>query len=140
MLMIDTRAIDSKPLWRRGLTEFSLLSRLRGLGQGKRGDSPTRHDRAIDSAPLWRRGLTEFSLLSRLRGIGQGKRGDSPTRHDRSATTVVKVVRRSRPDARQDNIRRRSNSLTNGVPPTILNVPREVAKSLLFFDYENQVW
>ncbi|CAG9119981.1 unnamed protein product [Plutella xylostella] len=90
--------------------------------------------------PLWKRGLTEFSLLSRLRGLGQGKRADSPTRHDRSATTVVKVVRRSRPDARQDNIRRRSNSLTNGVPPTILNVPREVAKSLLFFDYENQVW
>ncbi|XP_048480234.1 uncharacterized protein LOC105385048 [Plutella xylostella] len=90
--------------------------------------------------PLWKRGLTEFSLLSRLRGLGQGKRADSPTRCDRSATTVVKVVRRSRPDARQDNIRKRSNSLTNGVPPTILNVPREVAKSLLFFDYENQVW
>ncbi|XP_061726962.1 uncharacterized protein LOC133532366 isoform X2 [Cydia pomonella] len=35
---------QGKPIWKRGLTELSLLSRLRGLGQGRRQDSPTRHD------------------------------------------------------------------------------------------------
>ncbi|XP_063631233.1 uncharacterized protein LOC134802485 [Cydia splendana] len=35
---------QGKPIWKRGLTELSLLSRLRGLGQGRRLDSPTRHD------------------------------------------------------------------------------------------------
>ncbi|KPJ19325.1 hypothetical protein RR48_01575 [Papilio machaon] len=37
-----------KPIWKRGLTELSLLSRLRGLGQGKRQESPTRQDDSGD--------------------------------------------------------------------------------------------
>ncbi|GBP94367.1 hypothetical protein EVAR_60481_1 [Eumeta japonica] len=44
---------SQKPIWKRGLTEFSLLTRLRGFGQGKgRQDSPTRCDvveRAVTS-------------------------------------------------------------------------------------------
>ncbi|XP_059050396.1 uncharacterized protein LOC131845358 [Achroia grisella] len=33
-----------KPIWKRGLTELSLLTRLRGIGNGKRHESPTRHE------------------------------------------------------------------------------------------------
>lgn len=74
--------------------------------------------------PIWKRGLTELSLLTRLRGIANGKRQESPTRHEversesqRVVTSPVKVVRRSRPEARVDSTRRRSSSLSNGQSP-----------------------
>ncbi|KAM3955123.1 uncharacterized protein ACR2FA_011003 [Aphomia sociella] len=124
--------------------------------------------------PIWKRGLTELSLLTRLKGIGHGKRQESPTRHDverteshRAVTSPVKVVRRSRPEVRIDNGRRRSNSLSNGQSPpppgpltplaplrarqaAALRAEQRrgaaAAASLssrdppIFADYDNQVW
>ncbi|XP_075989706.1 uncharacterized protein LOC142985427 isoform X2 [Anticarsia gemmatalis] len=121
--------------------------------------------------PIWKRGLTELSLLTRLRSIGQNKK-QSPTRqddnHERTpaVTSPVKVVHRSRPEARVDSTRRRSSSLSNGQSPLISPVPSLItlrarqAASLrneqrrgaalvstisvrdapVFADYDNQVW
>ncbi|XP_041984109.1 uncharacterized protein LOC121736788 [Aricia agestis] len=126
----------------------------------------------LQPKPIWKRGLTELSLLSRLRGIGQSKRQDSPTRQnneDRTANSPAKVVHRSRPVNRVDSSRRRSNSLTNGVPCVPAPAPTSCGASALrvrqiaalraeqrrgaclpaavqprdppvFADYDNRVW
>ncbi|RVE46040.1 hypothetical protein evm_009320 [Chilo suppressalis] len=39
-----TESTQAKPIWKRGLTELSLLNRLRGIGQGKRHESPPRQE------------------------------------------------------------------------------------------------
>ncbi|CAB3240989.1 unnamed protein product [Arctia plantaginis] len=123
-----------KPIWKRGLTELSLLTRLRSIGQTKKQDSPTRQDDNHDRSP--------------------------------TVTSPVKVVHRSRAENRVDSTRRRSSSLSNGQSPVITPMPNlislrtrqaaalraeqrrgaalvasiSVRDSLIFADYDNQVW
>ncbi|KAL0808976.1 hypothetical protein ABMA28_012633 [Loxostege sticticalis] len=106
-------AYDSSPRSRENLRRVQNLSPKRD-GRNDKTES-------TQAKPIWKRGLTELSLLTRLRGIGQ--RRHSPSGHDqdtdRSGTVPVKVVHRSRPEARVDSTRRRSSSLSNGQsPPT----------------------
>ncbi|KAJ0184229.1 hypothetical protein K1T71_000652 [Dendrolimus kikuchii] len=123
------------------------------------------------SKPIWKRGLTELSLLTKLKGIG--KRQESPSRNENDTndrnnlSSPIKVVHRSRTEARVDSSRRRSSSLNNGQsPPTsgprpslqpllarqaaalraeqrrgaALVASVHTAKPPIFADYNKQVW
>lgn len=137
----------------------------------KRENKNETPEQAQPQKPIWKRGLTELSLLTKLRSIGLTKKQESPTRQEDSqernpgVTSPVKVVHRSRPEAR-DNSRRRSSSLSNGQSPVTPPVPQLItlrarqAASLradqrrgaalvasisvrdapIFADYDNQVW
>lgn len=114
-------------------------------------DAQTDKSDQIQPKPIWKRGLTEFSLLTRLRAFGQSRRQESPTRNENGndrnpLTSPVKVVRRSRPEARE-GVRRRSNSLSNETvnsaeprPGTLIGAPLSVRDGPVFADYSGHVW
>ncbi|XP_046976040.1 uncharacterized protein LOC124542148 isoform X2 [Vanessa cardui] len=68
-----------KPIWKRGLTELSLLSRLRGIAQIKRQESPTRHEQ---EQPV----TSPAKVVHRSRPVG---RADSLRRRSNSLTNCV---------------------------------------------------
>ncbi|XP_050360040.1 uncharacterized protein LOC126779904 isoform X2 [Nymphalis io] len=70
---------QSKPIWKRGLTELSLLSRLRGIAQIKRQESPTRND---EEQPV----TSPAKVVHRSRPVG---RVDSLRRRSNSLTNCV---------------------------------------------------
>nr|XP_026490680.1 flocculation protein FLO11 [Vanessa tameamea] len=68
-----------KPIWKRGLTELSLLSRLRGIAQIKRQESPTRQE---EEQPV----TSPAKVVHRSRPVG---RVDSLRRRSNSLTNCV---------------------------------------------------
>lgn len=84
----------------------------------RRNQSDNKNEqRATDQKPIWKRGLTELSIITKIRGIALNRNGrDAPAVSERSQQP--KPVHRSRVD-RVEGARRRSSSLSNGVPTHI---------------------
>nr|XP_034839041.1 cell wall protein DAN4 isoform X2 [Maniola hyperantus] len=120
-----------KPIWKRGLTELSLLSRLRGIGQTKRQESPTRNENED-------RGVTSpVKVVHRSRPAG---RVDSSRRRSNSLTNSQSPSipqnpalqpLRARQAAALRAEQRRGACVATTVP---------VRDPPLLFDYERQVW
>ncbi|XP_039762768.1 DEP domain-containing protein DDB_G0279099 isoform X2 [Pararge aegeria] len=120
-----------KPIWRRGLTELSLLSRLRGIGQSKRQESPTRQE--CDD-----RGVTSpVKVVHRSRPAGRvdgtRRRSNSLTNSQSPSVPPNPALQplRARQAAALRAEQRRGACAATTVP---------VRDPPLLIDYERQVW
>ncbi|XP_013141975.1 PREDICTED: uncharacterized protein LOC106105999 isoform X2 [Papilio polytes] len=121
-----------KPIWKRGLTELSLLSRLRGLGQGKRQESPTRQeepgDRVTSPVKVVHRSRPQGRVDSSRRRSNSLSNGQSPP-NPLSAGSMVPLRARQAAALRAEQRRGAAvaTSLSVRDPP-------------IFVDYERHVW
>ncbi|XP_068627357.1 serine/threonine-protein kinase pakG isoform X2 [Battus philenor] len=136
----------AKPIWKRGLTELSLLSRLRGFGQGKRQDSPTRHEtdngeRSVTSpVKVVHRSRPQGRVDSSRRRSNSLSNGQSPPRQGGVAGVMAGGVPggvahlaplRARQAAALRAEQRRGSATATAL--SIRDPP-------VFADYEGQVW
>ncbi|XP_050676859.1 uncharacterized protein LOC126973576 [Leptidea sinapis] len=117
-----------KPIWRRGLTELSLLTRLKSIKQGRRQDSPTRcenngTERVSSPQKVVRRARTENRVDSSRRRSNSLSNGEV-------APSSVLVPLRTRQAAALRAEQRRGACVTT--------VP--VRDAPLFVDYDNRIW
>ncbi|XP_013163037.1 PREDICTED: uncharacterized protein LOC106114390 [Papilio xuthus] len=123
-----------KPIWKRGLTELSLLSRLRGLGINKRQESPTRQDDSGDrvvTSPVKviHRSRPQGRIDSSRRRSNSLSNGQSPP-NPVTATGMMAPLRARQAAALRAEQRRGAavaTSLSIRDPP-------------IFVEYERHVW
>ncbi|XP_037292447.1 uncharacterized protein LOC115447715 [Manduca sexta] len=120
-----------KPIWKRGLTELSLLTRLRGIGNGKRSESPQRqeneaNDRNTSSpAKVVHRSRTDARVDSSRR------RSSSLSNEERPCGDVVLRGLRVREARRLRAEQRRGAALV---------APVRASEPPVLVDYERRVW
>ncbi|KAJ8706535.1 hypothetical protein PYW07_012613 [Mythimna separata] len=131
---------QNKPIWKRGLTELSLLTRLKSIGQAKK-ESPTRQDDNQDSRSP---GVTSpIKVVHRSRPevrVDSARRRSSSLSNDTSLYTAAPATI-SAPGAltplraRQASALRAEQRRGAALPATV-----NTAHAPIFTDYHNQVW
>ncbi|CAK1592292.1 unnamed protein product [Parnassius mnemosyne] len=136
---IEKTEVPAKPIWKRGLTELSLLSRLRGLGQVKRQESPTRHendsgDRSMTSpVKVIHRSRPQGRVDSSRRRSSSLSNGHSPGRQvsNVAPNACMMAPLRARQAAALRAEQRRGAAVATSL---------SVRDPPIFVDYERQVW
>ncbi|KAJ8704940.1 hypothetical protein PYW08_012260 [Mythimna loreyi] len=131
---------QNKPIWKRGLTELSLLTRLKSIGQAKK-ESPTRQDDNQDSRSP---GVTSpIKVVHRSRPevrVDSARRRSSSLSNDTSLYTpapaaILAPGALTPLRARQASALRAEQRRGAALPATV-----NTTHAPIFTDYHNQVW